>query len=142
MTVFFSLRVGETGKVYANDIDKAALEYLGNRCQRNDMTNVKTFLGKVNNPMLPKGEVDIAFMVSTYHHLDKPVEMIRNTIPSLKKEGILVIVERDPVRTGQSSSESTSKEKLKKQADDAGFKIIQINTELLERDNIYFLKVK
>ena len=142
MTVFFSLRVGDTGRVYANDIEKSALEYLENRCKNNNMTNVKTFLGKVENPMLPEGEADIAFMVSTYHHLEKPVEMMRNTIPCLKNDGILVIVERDPVKTGQTGSESTSREKLKGEAEKAGFEIVRINSELLERDNIYFLKPK
>ncbi|OFY77989.1 MAG: hypothetical protein A2V46_05440 [Bacteroidetes bacterium RBG_19FT_COMBO_42_7] len=142
MTVFFSLKVGEKGRVYANDIDKEALTYLEHRCQANNMTNVKTFPGKVDNPMLPAGEVDIAFMVSTYHHLEKPVDMMRNTIPCLKKDGILVIVERDPVKTGQTGRESTSREKLTRDANEAGFELIKVNSELLERDNIYFLKVK
>jgi len=142
MTVFFSLKVGEKGRVYANDIDKEALTYLEHRCQANNMTNVKTFPGKVDNPMLPAGEVDIAFMVSTYHHLEKPVEMMRNTIHSLKKDGILVIVERDPVKTGQTGRESTSREKLTREANVAGFQLISVNSDLLERDNIYFLKVK
>jgi len=140
MTVFFSFKVGERGKVYANDIDKDALTYLEHRCQSNNMTNVKTFLGNVDNPMLPAGEADIAFMVSTYHHLEKPVDMMRNTISSLKKDGILVIVERDPVKTGQTSNESTTKEKLTKQANEAGFELVKVNSELLERDNIYFLE--
>ena len=142
MTVFFSLRVGESGRVFANDIDENALKYLENRCKKNNMTNVTTCLGKVDNPMLPAGKADIAFMVSTYHHLEKPVEMMRNTIPCLKKDGVLVIVERDPVKTGQSGSESTSREKLTRHANEAGFVLDRINTELLERDNIYFLKVK
>ena len=142
MTVFFSLKVGENGRVYANDIDHDALTYLEHRCQSNNMTNVKTFLGEVDNPMLPADEVDIAFMVSTYHHLEKPVEMMRNTIPSLKEDGVLVIVERDPVKTGQTSNESTTREKLTRQANEAGFELVKVNSELLERDNIYFLKPK
>ena len=142
MTVFFSLRVGIKGNVYANDIDKDALKYLENRCKSNNMTNVRTYPGKVDDPLLPEGKADIAFMVSTYHHLEKPVEMMRNTIPCLKKDGVLVIVERDPVKTGQTGNESTSQEKLESDAQKAGFEIIKINSELLERDNIYFLKPK
>lgn len=142
MTVFFSLRVGEKGNVYANDIDKDALKYLEDRCKSNNMTNVTTYTGKVDNPMLPEGKADIAFMVSTYHHLERPVEMMKNTIPCLKKDGVLVIVERDPVKTGQKGSESTSREKLKSEAEKAGFEIVSINSELLERDNIYLLKPK
>lgn len=142
MTVFFSLRVGESGRVFANDIDEDALRYLENRCKRNSMTNVSTYPGKVDDPMLPAGETDIAFMISTYHHLEMPVEMMRNTIPSLKKDGVLVIVERDPVKTGQTGRESTSVGKLKSDAGKAGFEVVKVNSELLERDNIYFLKVK
>ncbi|MCJ7446077.1 MAG: methyltransferase domain-containing protein [Bacteroidales bacterium] len=142
MTVFFASKVGETGKVYANDIDEESLEYLEHRCQSNNMTNVFTFPGKVDNPMFPASEVDIAFMVSTYHHLEKPVEMLRNTIPCLKNDGILVIVERDPVKTGQSGSESTSGEKMTREATEAGYELIKINKDLLERDNIYFFRVK
>ncbi len=142
MTVWFSVRVGKNGKVYANDIDEDALEYLKNRCNQNNLKNVKTFSGTVDNPLLPKGEVDIAFMVSTYHHLEKPVELMRNSIPCLKKDGILIIVERDPVKTGQTEHESTSKDKMIDQLNEAGFKLIKIDPTLLERDNIYYFKVK
>jgi ubiquinone/menaquinone biosynthesis C-methylase UbiE len=73
MTVWFADRVGAKGKVYANDIDRSSLDYLENRCRKNNITNVKTILGKVDDPLLPAGEVDIAFMVSVYHHLEKPL---------------------------------------------------------------------
>jgi len=142
MTVFFSIRVGEKGKVYANEIDKTDLQYLTSRCKRNNMNNVTAILGKVDNPMLPAGEIDIAIMIMTYHHLEKPVDMMKNTLPCLKNDGTLVIVEHDPDRSGESGSEVTSIEKLTREANEAGFEIKENNTELLERDNIYFLKVK
>ncbi|MCU0462767.1 MAG: class I SAM-dependent methyltransferase [Bacteroidales bacterium] len=142
MTVFFSVRVGEKGKVYANEINETSLQYLKERCKRNNMKNVTTFLGTVDSPLLPAGEVDIAFMLMTYHHLEKPVDMMKNTIPCLKKDGVLVIVEHDPERSGETGSEMTTLEKLKKEAKEAGFEIVRINSELLERDNLYFLKPK
>ena len=142
LTVFFSVRVGETGKVFANEIDKTALEYLKDRCKRNNMNNVTTFLGTLDDPLLPVGQADIAFMIMTYHHLAKPVEMMKNTIPCLKKDGVLVIVEHDPVKSGENGNETTSLEKMTREANEAGFQITSINSDLLERDNIYFLKVK
>jgi len=142
MTIWFADRVGDLGKVYANDIERSALYYLEERCRKNNISNVEIFPGEVDNPMLPEGKVDIAFMVSVYHHLEKPVEMMRNTIPCLKEDGIIVIVERDPVKTGQTGRESTSREKLTREASEAGYDLLKVNTELLERDNIYFLKVK
>ena len=142
LTVFFSVRVGENGRVFANEIDETALNYLKERCIRNNMFNVTTFLGTVDSPLLPAGEVDIAFMLLTYHHLEKPVDMLKNTIPCLKKDGVLVIVEHDPERSGESGREVTSPEKLTREANEAGFEIREINKKLLERDNIYFLKPK
>lgn len=142
MTVFFSVRVGEKGKVFANEIDESALQYLKERCKRNNMENVKTFLGTVDSPLLPAGEVDIAFMLLTYHHLEKPVNMLKHTIPCLKKDGVLIIVEHDPVKSGESGREVTSLDKLKRESKEAGFEITKINSELLDKDNIYFLKVK
>lgn len=142
LTVFFSIRVGETGKVFANEIDETTLEYLKDRCKRNNMNNVTTFLGTVDSPMLPAGQTDIAFMIMTYHHLAKPVEMMKNTIPCLKQDGVLVIVEHDPLKSGENGSETTSLEKLTREANEAGLKIIRVNSDLLERDNIYFLKTK
>lgn len=142
MTVFFSIRVGENGRVFANEIDETALNYLKERCIRNNMLNVTTVMGTVDSPLLPAGEVDIAFMLLTYHHLEKPVDMLKNSVHCLKKDGVLVIVEHDPERSGESGREVTSLEKLTREADEAGFEIIEINKKLLVRDNIYFLKVK
>jgi hypothetical protein len=67
---------------------------------------------------------------------------MRNTIPCLKKDGFLVVVERDPIKTSQSGRESTSREELTRMTKEAGYELIKVNTDLLERDNIYFLKVK
>jgi len=142
MAVWFAAKVGDTGKVYANDINKNVLEYLENRCRKNNISNVVTVLGKSDDPLLPEGEVDMAFMVSTYHHLTNPIELMRNTIPCLKKDGIMIIVERDPAKTGMSERESTSKGRLTKELNEAGYKLVKVNSILLERDNIYFFKVK
>jgi ubiquinone/menaquinone biosynthesis C-methylase UbiE len=142
MTVWFADKVSEKGMVYANDIDRGSLEYLEDRCQKNGIKNVRTILGKIDDPLLPEGEVDIAFMISVYHHLEKPVELLTNTKPSLKINGVLVIVERDPVKTDQSTSENTSRENLIRQVTEAGYQFIKINTELLEYENIYFFIVK
>ena len=142
MTVFFASRVGEKGMVLANDIDQSSLEYLARRCDRNNIRNVKTFVGTVTDPMLPKDTADIAFLVSTYHHLDKPVEMMRYTRACLKPDGRLIIVERDPAKTGQTSSESTSQDQLIGEVTGAGYELLKIDTQFLESDNIYFFKVK
>ena len=140
MSVFFAHRVGRKGMVLANDINSGALIYLEDRCKRNDIGHVKTYLGTVTDPRLPDGKADILFMVSTYHHLDKPVELMRNALPALKPDGRLIIVERDPEKTGQTGSESTSQEKIIREMTEAGYVHLNTDIDLLERDNIYYFR--
>ncbi len=140
--VWFADRVGESGKVFANDINSNSLEYLKKRCDRHGFKNVKTVPGKVDDPCLPKSQLDIAFMIGTYHHLEKPVELMRNVIPALKPDGILVIVEYDPEKPGVDfGNSSTPREKLVRQLNRAGYEIIKIET-FLEQDNIYISRPK
>ena len=140
-TVWFADRVGNTGKVYANDIDQSALNHLLDRCKKNNYTNVETVLGKVADPCLPEKSLDIAFMVNVYHHLDKPVELVKNIIPSLKPDGILAIVEHDTQKSGFPRSDSTPKNEMIEELDRAGFKVIRIE-DFLKLDYIYICRLK
>lgn len=142
MTVFFAGRVGKKGQVMANDINRTALVYLEERCKKNGFRNVKTYPGTVNDPRLPGGKADILFMVSTYHHLDKPVELMRNALAALKPDGQLIIVERDPLKVGHSSTENTEQEVLISQMREAGYEHVKTDTGLLERDNIYYFRIQ
>ncbi len=139
-TVWFADRVGESGKVFANDIDMAALLHLKKRCQKLKFTNVIPRIGKGTDPNIPLGVLDIAFMIGTYHHLDDPVGLIRNIIPTLKPDGILAIVENDQEKSGW-TSHTTPKDTLIAQVGQAGFELIKIDT-FLQRDNIYYFQPK
>ena len=139
--VQLALRVGDKGKVYANDISKSALEYLKRRCKRHNIHNIVTIPGDVTHPRLPEKALDFAFMISTYHHLDDPVALMKNIVPALKPGGKLVIVERDPVRSGVPPQSCTPKKVLIRQAADAGFRMVRVET-FLEEDNIYIFRAK
>jgi ubiquinone/menaquinone biosynthesis C-methylase UbiE len=134
--VHMAARVGKTGKIYANDIDEDKLEYLNVRCERDSIDNVETILGKLTDPLLPKGKMDIVYFINTYHHLDKPVELMRNILPALKPDGRMVIIEHDSDKyPAAGSGHSTEQKVLLDQAKEAGFELVRIET-FLERDNI------
>ncbi len=141
LAVWFADRVGPEGCVIAEDIDKTALDYLKRRCQKHGIHNVTTILGDVNDPYLPRDSLDIAFMISVYHHLENPIPVLKNTLPSLKPGGILAIVERDPEKSGAPPQSSTPKETLIQQAQQAGFEVMRIETYLPD-DNIYIFRPK
>jgi SAM-dependent methyltransferase len=140
MTMWIADRVGDSGKVYANDIDKRALEHLRERCKRDGFENVEIIVGEVENPKLPAKALDIAFMINVYHHLDSPVPLIRNILPSLKPNGILAIVDCDPdkVYWGKEHGCAGKKDMVRK-LKEAGFEVIRIET-FLNEDNIYIAK--
>jgi ubiquinone/menaquinone biosynthesis C-methylase UbiE len=140
IAVWFAAAVGPSGKVYANDIDASALDHLRKRCAKEGLTNLVTILGTVDDPKLPAGTLDIAFMTNTYHHLDKPVELVRNLRPTLKEGGILAIVERDKDRSA-SKGEATTQMDFIRQMDQAGFEVFKVDTTMRE-DNIYLMRPK
>ena len=141
-TVHLAQRVGESGKIYANDINESSLEHLRDRCKRLGLDNVDIILGQVEDPLFPKASLDMAFMILTYHHLAKPATLLKNLIPSLKPGATVVVVDPDPEKDNDRwGRESTSEEKMRKEAGEAGLELVRVET-FLERDNIFILKVK
>jgi tRNA A58 N-methylase Trm61 len=141
-TVHLAHRVGKTGKIYANDINEDALRHLRDRCRQDEMDNIEIIVGKVDNPLFPKGALDMVFMILTYHHLSQPVELLKNLIPSLKAGATVVIVDPDPEKNqGGYSGESTSPEKMRREAAEAGFEVAGTET-FLARDHIFILRLK
>lgn len=141
MTVWLADRVGDEGKIYANDIDRKALDHLESRCKKDKLINVVTVLGKIDDPLLPENTLDLAFMINVYHHLDMPVALVRNIIPSLKPAGFLAIVDADPEKSNLGPGHSTPMEEMLAQLDEAGYKLIRAET-FLPDDNIYICRPK
>jgi SAM-dependent methyltransferase len=141
-TVYLARKVGESGKIYANDINESSLEHLRNRCKRLGFNNVEIIHGEVEDPLFPKDSLDMVFMILTYHHLAEPVALLKNLIPSLRLGATVVVVDPDPEKDkDRGGRESTSEEKIRKEAGEAGFELVRIET-FLEKDNIFILRVK
>ena len=133
-------RVGKTGKVYANDIDRSALDHLKKRCRRDGFSNVETVVGHMEDPGFPIDTLDIAFMINVYHHLADPVSILQNLRPSLKPDGVLAIVECDPDKVDWGEEHECSRQaEMISDLNKAGFEIIRIET-FLEEDSLYIAK--
>ncbi len=138
--VQFAVRVGENGKVYAEDIDAAALKYLEKRCERWGLKNVETILGDVTDPKLPERKLDLIFVISAYHHFSDPVALLRNARSALKPDGVLAIGEWFP--TDESPRSGTPPEKLEAQMNAAGYRLERVETFLkANRMNIYIFRI-
>ncbi|MEJ2720685.1 MAG: methyltransferase domain-containing protein [bacterium] len=135
-------RVGPKGKVYAEDIDEDALDYVSFRCTRDGIDNIETILGEVADPKLPPGSCDFIYCINTYHHIDKPVPLLRNTISALKPTGRLVIIEHLPetARKHGFIGHSTPVDTVMAHAKAAGFDFVEQHS-FLEFDEIYVFQV-
>ena len=138
-SVILANAVGKEGHIYANDIDKEDLDYLDLRCERDGITNITIIRGKELDPLLPDNELDMIFIVNSYHHFSNPVELLQNAQPALKASGTLVIIEGVPGRYGRGSTHATPKEYLISQVKEAGYSFDRVAAEL-QRDDIYIFK--
>ena len=94
-TVRLAQRVGESGRVLAQDIDRKVLERLGNRVERDRLDNVSIKLGAVDDPRLPADSFDRIFLVHMYHEVTEPYAFLWRLWPALKPDGQVVVVDVD-----------------------------------------------
>ena len=138
-TIELAKRVGPAGKVYAVDIQPEMLQELSRRCEQNNLKNVDMILGLPHDPKLPgpskqpsdpketEGTLDLILMVDVYHEFSNPVEMLSAMRRSLKKDGVIALVEfrgEDPQVPIKAEHKMTKKQILK-EYEANGFRLVK-----------------
>lgn len=144
--VHLARRLGVSGRFIGVDIHRGRLSVFEERCRREGLVNVETVLSGVRDPRLPPGEVDLVYIISTYHHVEDPVGLLRGIAPSLRLGGRLAIIERVPRKAGRPDFEDTlanraryesiSREGMLWDAEKAGYRLVETFT-YLPVDDIY-----
>jgi SAM-dependent methyltransferase len=119
-TVRAAKRVGDTGTVYAVDINPEAITYIDSRVQRENMHNVRTVLGKADDPLLP-GTVDAVLLLKTYHEVAQPVKLLRNLRSSLSTGAKVGVIDKN----GSGENHGVSKDIVIREASEAGYRLLQ-----------------
>ncbi len=138
-TFWLSRGVGETGKVYANDIDSHGLSRIERRMADEKVTNIETVLGTVDDPRLPRASLDMVFIVNAFHDLEKPVELLASLLPSLKPGATVVIMDRDPARF--SDRHFLTRAQVEEIVGRSVFELVRTETFLRDH-NLYILKAR
>jgi precorrin-6B methylase 2 len=92
-TIPLAKRTGETGRVYAVDIQKEMLDLLGKATRDVGVDNVVPTLGTLVDPKLPDAAIDLMLLVDVYHEFSHPEQMLAAIRKSLAKDGRVVLVE-------------------------------------------------
>ncbi|WP_242128872.1 methyltransferase domain-containing protein [Sphingobium sp. Sx8-8] len=92
-TVRLAKRVGDSGRVLAEDIMPEVIEALSRRITREDWRNVSVKLGQPEDPKLPENSFDRIMMIHMYHEIAEPYAFLWNLSPALKANGELIVVD-------------------------------------------------
>ena len=138
-TFMLANQVGSEGRVYANDLfEKGALEVIRARAREKNIENIITILGTVETPKLPKGQLDMVFIVNAFHDFTEPVEMLSNIAPALKPSGKLVIIDSEAEKSrGISKSRIYNRQDLQEWVNQSPFTIELIDDKSLPKRGTY-----
>ncbi len=135
-TVRAAKRVTETGTVYAVDINPEAVRHIADRAQQQHLSNVKTVLSKPDNPELPANSIDAVLLLKTYHEIANPVALLRNLRTSLRPNARVGVIDR----TGNGEDHGVQKEVVIREAQRAGYGLLEEHDDLVKADKMdYFL---
>ena len=92
-TIRLASRVGKQGRVLAEDIVAQVRDALAERVARERLDTVSVRLGAPADPKLPPASFDRVLMVHMYHEIEQPYEFLWRLRPSLKRDGLVVVVD-------------------------------------------------
>ena len=119
-TVRAARRVGDAGTVYAVDINPEAVRYIDSRITRENLHNVRTILGKPDNPLLP-ARVDAVLLLKTYHEVAQPIALLRNLRPCLSAGAKVGVIDRN----GSGDDHGVAREIVIREANEAGYRLLE-----------------
>jgi SAM-dependent methyltransferase len=94
-TVRAAARVSPSGQVYAEDINPDAVDYIKIRAAKQNLANVHTILGEVDDTRLPPSSVDAVLILKTYHEFAHPIPLMKRLRASLKPAAKIGIIDRN-----------------------------------------------
>jgi SAM-dependent methyltransferase len=86
-------RVGETGHVFAVDVDARILDALRERLDRAKVANVTPVLGLSSDPLLPPSSCDLILLIDVYHHFPDRPAYLRRLVRALRAGGRVAAVD-------------------------------------------------
>lgn len=130
LSIHLAKKVLGRGKVYAVDVRSDRLETLQSNAKKRKLTNIETVLGDYDNPKLPKNQLDVVFIMDTYHEMDSHEQILQHVKNTLKPGGKVMLMEKlkkrvkNKSREEQVSAHSLGANYVRKELEQAGFAII------------------
>jgi len=134
-TVRAAQRVGPTGTVFAVDINQEYVNHIKSRAEKEGFANIRTILGKEDDPMLLEGSVDSILVLKTYHEFSKPINMLLAMRRAMRKDALLGIIDKN----GEGDDHGLDAEKVIEEAERAGLVLVSQHDFVKPDKMDYFL---
>ena len=131
---YFSVKLANAGAiVIAADVSDEFQEYLKRRIEKEQLSNIELRKIPFDAPSLSTQEVDMAFMVNTYHHIEERVSYFKKVKAGIKIGGELIIVDffKSEVPVGPPVDHKISIDEVVAELKAAGFINFSIEVNLL-----------
>jgi ubiquinone/menaquinone biosynthesis C-methylase UbiE len=134
-TVRSARRIGNEAIVYAVEINPKYVRHIKRRAKREKLSNIRTVLGKPDDPMLPPTSIDAVLLLKTYHEIARPVAFLRRLRPALRPGARLGIIDKN----GRGDDHGLNADVVIKEAAQAGFALVAQH-DFVKGDSVdYFL---
>lgn len=123
-TLRFAELVGDSGTVFAVDVDKDNLEYVETEVIKKNLQDRVTFiLAAGDKSNLSDNSIDLLFLRNSFHHLDNKNEYFSNLRKCLKEEGQIVIIDhKKDHKSGPGIGHGTGEGEIEHILEAAGFR--------------------
>lgn len=132
-TGYFSVKLAEKGaKVIAADVSDEFQAFLKNRIEKNNLKNIELRKVPYDSPALKDSEVDIVFIVNTYHHIENRPEYFAKVKKGTKSGGELVVIDFFNTKTPVGPKDhKVSIDEVIAELKEAGYTSFEIDVNLL-----------
>ena len=120
-TVRAARRVGDTGVVFAVEINPEYVSHIERRAKTENLPRVRAVLGREDDPVLPDASVDAVLLLKTYHEIAEPVRLMRNLRKSLRPGALVGIIDRG----GRGDDHGLDAAKVIAEAERAGYALVE-----------------
>ena len=145
-TGYFAVKIAPRvpeGTVLANDVEPDMVRYLGERAEKNGLSNIVPVQGSAPGPELPQ-PADVAFVCDVYHHIADRPAYFGKVREQLREGGRLVIVDfkKDAAKDapGPPPHMRIAADELVAELEGAGWTHLRTDTDTLPHQYIVELK--
>ncbi len=93
---FLADAVGPIGRVYAVEVEAELVERLKKTVREKGLSNVTVVKGDFDDPLLPDGSIDLAFLCHSYHHIEGRSDYFDKLRAELAPDGRVAIIDLKP----------------------------------------------